>query len=70
MSRRLRNCNCSRAAGDGYARPQPVGVSALKILPLLAALGFATALASVARADQPPLVDRTAFFGEVKISGA
>jgi dipeptidyl aminopeptidase/acylaminoacyl peptidase len=43
----------------------------VKIRSLLGALVFVTAwLGSVARADQPPLVDRNAFFGEVQISGA
>jgi len=43
---------------------------ALRFLPFLAAVVFAAAFAAVATADQPPLVDRTAFFGEVQISGA
>jgi dipeptidyl aminopeptidase/acylaminoacyl peptidase len=42
----------------------------VKLFPFLGALALAVAFASLARADQPPLVDRNAFFGEVQISGA
>ncbi|HEX4183155.1 MAG TPA: S9 family peptidase, partial [Caulobacteraceae bacterium] len=42
----------------------------MKTLLLIGAAALIAALAPLAHADQPPLVDRQAFFGEIQISGA